>query len=110
LTPTPGTRARVVRIWAIITPPELNSITLELYLGLGANATTDRAKLIDMLRTGTSATTIQTRTCDSLAIGRAPTGDTDEVVSYRWGSTPAIDHDHRIIIEYTEELNLGRET
>jgi hypothetical protein len=108
LTPTVGYRARMVRIWAIITPPELNSITLELYFGTGANATTDRGKLIDMLRTGTSAGIIQTRTYDSLSVGRAPTGAINEVISYRWGSTPAIDHDHRLIIEYIEELIPGR--
>jgi len=104
LSPATGYRVRLIRIWAVIKPAEVNSLNLELYFGTGANATTDRTKIIDLLRTGTTAGTIATRTFDALSVGRAPTGANNEVLSYRWDATPAIDHNHVILVEYIEEL------
>lgn len=106
LIPSAGRSLRLVRIWAMIDPAEATSTLLELYFGTGTNANTTRSKIIDILRTGTSAGVIQTRTYDALSVGRAPTGIKDESISYRWTAAPT--NAHRIFIEYVEIDNPKR--
>ncbi len=104
LTPTAGYRIRLVRIWLVVTTAESSEKPLELYFGTGTNATSNRAKVIDIFPEVKSIGAYTTRTYDTLSVGRAPTGARDESISYRWQSAPA--NNHSIFIEYVEESTM----
>ena len=104
LTPTAGYRIRLVRIWLVVTVAESSEKPLELYFGAGANAASNRAKIIDIFPNVKSIGAYSTRTYDALSVGRAPTGARDESISYRWQTAPA--NTHSIFIEYVEESTL----
>ena len=70
----------------------------ELYLGTGADITTDPQKAIDILDIPDNGEdSIRTFLRDE-----GPRGDRDEVLSGRWLGTPPTTV-HKVIVEYTEE-------
>ena len=89
VTPSSGRRIRVLRVRVIQEQTDGRRLW-ELYLGTGADITTDPAKAIDILdipNDGEAATRTFLR---------------DEVLSGRWLGTPPTTV-HKIIVEYTEE-------
>ena len=95
--PSKGRRIRVLRVRVIQEQTDGRHLW-ELYLGTGADITTDPAKAIDILdipNDGEAATRTFLR-------DQGPRGERDEVLSGRWLGTPPTTV-HKIIIEYTEE-------
>lgn len=97
VTPSNGRRIRVLRVRVIQEQTDGRRLW-ELYLGTGADITTDPAKAIDILdipNDGEAATRTFLR-------DEGPRGERDEVLSGRWLGTPPTTV-HKIIVEYTEE-------
>ena len=97
ITPSKGRRILVLRVRVIQEQTDGRHLW-ELYLGTGADITTDPDKAIDILDipdNGEAATRTFLR-------DQGPRGDRDEVLSGRWLGTPPTTV-HKIIIEYTEE-------
>jgi len=95
--PSKGRRIRVLRVRVIQEQTDGRHLW-ELYLGTGADITTDPAKAIDILdipNDGEAATRTFLR-------DQGSRGERDEVLSGRWLGTPPTTV-HKIIIEYTEE-------
>ena len=82
VTPSSGRRIRVLRVRVIQEQTDGRRLW-ELYLGTGADITTDPAKAIDILDIPND-------------------GEAAEVLSGRWLGTPPTTV-HKIIVEYTEE-------
>ena len=97
ITPTKGTRIRLVRTRVIQETADGRHLW-ELYFGSGSNITTNPHKAIDILEVANNGSD-STRTYPR---GQGPRGDRDEVLSGRWLGTPP-SGSHKINVEYTEE-------
>ncbi len=96
-TPAKGKRIRVLRVTAIQEISDGRHL-YEVYLGLGADITTNPDKAVDVLDIPDLG---QDRTRTYLK-DEGPRGDRDEVLSGRWRGTPPTTV-HKIMVEYTEE-------
>ena len=98
LTPSTGTRVRLLRIHLIQQQNAAGLVQHEFYFGTGANITTTVANAIDEYALTTSgAEVVQTWTR-----GEGPLGAKDAVLSYRT-STSAFGGNMYLIVEYSEE-------
>jgi len=95
--PSKGKRVRVLRV-RVIQEQSDGTHLWELYLGTGADITTDPQKAIDILDIPDNGED-STRT---FLRDEGPRGDRDEVLSGRWLGTPPTTV-YKVIVEYTEE-------